>query len=173
MLRIQYGAPKCVTTPSILWYLYRQPTYVHRKLCTFHLCYNDVSLPQSQIAVSKLPLYPESYTEGLGIIYCIALYPDARIVKPARGWQRTRNLQFAQPRRPEDSHMSCLWNQLMNPKSHWKNWQSWMNLNDFYDENFFACRILMVLQWTRFGPRARLDYTPYGETPESWSNTET
>lgn len=73
------------------------PTYVHRKLCTFQLGYNDVSLPQSQIAVSKLPLYPESYTEGLGIIYSIALYPDARIVKPARGWQRTRNLNSLSP----------------------------------------------------------------------------
>ena len=33
-----------------------------------HLGYNDVSFPQSQIAISKLSLYPESFTEGTGII---------------------------------------------------------------------------------------------------------
>lgn len=33
-----------------------------------HLGYNDVSFPQSQIAVAKLSLYPESFTEGTGLI---------------------------------------------------------------------------------------------------------
>ena len=35
---------------------------------TVHLGYNDVFFPQSQIAVSKLSAYPESYCEGTGII---------------------------------------------------------------------------------------------------------
>lgn len=33
-----------------------------------HLGYKDASFPQGQIAVSKLSVYPESYTEGTGII---------------------------------------------------------------------------------------------------------
>lgn len=87
---VQYLRTDTVRSAEVRYYsvhtmISLSPTYIHRKLCTFHLGYNDVSLPQSQIAVSKLPLYPESYTEGPGIIYSIALYPDARIVKPARG----------------------------------------------------------------------------------------
>ncbi len=34
---------------------------------TVHLGYDDVSFP-SQIAISKLSLYPERFTEGTGII---------------------------------------------------------------------------------------------------------
>lgn len=88
---VQYLRTDTVRSTEVRYYsvhtmmISLSPTYIHKKLCTFHLGYNDVSLPQSQIAVSKLPLYPESYTEGPGIIYSIVLYPDARIVKPARG----------------------------------------------------------------------------------------
>ena len=35
---------------------------------TVHLGYNDVSFPQSQIAISKLSLYPDSFIEDTGII---------------------------------------------------------------------------------------------------------
>ena len=35
---------------------------------TVHLGYNDVSIPQSRIAISKLSLYPERFTDGTGII---------------------------------------------------------------------------------------------------------
>ena len=35
---------------------------------TVHLGYNDVSIPQSRIALSKLSLYPERFTEGTGIM---------------------------------------------------------------------------------------------------------
>ncbi len=34
---------------------------------TVHVGYNDVSFPQSQIAISKLSLYPERFTEGTGM----------------------------------------------------------------------------------------------------------
>ena len=38
------------------------------KESTLHLGYNNVSFPQSQVAISKLSLYPESFTEGTGVI---------------------------------------------------------------------------------------------------------
>lgn len=36
--------------------------------CTVHPSYKDVSLPQSQIDISKVSIYPERFTEGAGII---------------------------------------------------------------------------------------------------------
>ncbi len=35
---------------------------------TVHLGYSDVSFPQSQTALSKLPLYPREFTKGTGQI---------------------------------------------------------------------------------------------------------
>ncbi len=35
---------------------------------TVHLGYNNVSIPQSQIAISKLSLYPTKFTKSIGII---------------------------------------------------------------------------------------------------------
>ena len=62
--------------------------------------YNDVLIPQSRIAISKLSLYPERFTEDTGIIDSIGSNRNkediviSRIVKP--GWTVVRAYSYSQ-----------------------------------------------------------------------------